>query len=381
MKQLLPILLLIAVTMTACKATKRAYEQGDYERAVVNSVDRLRSSPDNRKARETLSLAYPALLDYYQQKIIQAKQSPNPLRWEQILGYYASLNRAHDEIMRSPAARRVIPSPQYFASEYQQARRNAAEAHYLLGEEQLSWAEEGDREAGKEAYDHFQRADELLPNYRDARAQAEYARSLATLMVAIEPIPIHAQALQISNEFFQNQIIEFASSANLGEFVYFYPASRREARQPDHIVRMSFDDFVVGQALIRETVRERSRDSVVLDEVQVGPDSVRNVYGTVKAEVHRFEKKITSTGILDMRIIDARTGRVVSQRKFPGTHNWVAHWGFFNGDQRALTEEDEEWVRSRREAPTPPPQQLFIEFTRPIYGQVTGFLRDFYRRY
>ncbi len=381
MKQLLPFLLTLSVLAGACKATKKAYEQGDYERAVINSVDRLRSNPDHRKSQETLSLAYPAMLEYFQDKVIQSRQSANPLRWEGIMEYYDIMNRAHDEIQRSPAARRVIPNPQNFASEYQDARRNAAEARYLLGEDALGMAEDGDREAGKEAFTHFQKADALIPGYRDAYSLTQYARDLATLFVAIEPVPIHSQMLEMSNEYFQNQIIEYASSVNFGEFVYLYPAGRNERRPADQILRMSFDDFVVGQAYVKETVRERSRDSVIIDEVQVTQDSVRPIYGTVKAESHVFKKQVTSTGLLDVRVIDARSGRVISQRKFPGTHQWVDSWGFYTGDQRALNEDDKEAMRKKRESPVPAPQQLFIEFTRPIYGQVTNYLRDYYRRY
>lgn len=381
MKHFLPFFLILAITLGACKSTKRAYEQGDYQTAVVNSVDRLRSSPDNKKARETLAVAYPAMLDYFQQKISQAHQSPNPLRWESIMDYYAALNLAHDEIMRSPAARRVIPSPQYFASEYQESRRKAADAHYLLGEEQLGLAVDGDREAGKEAYAHFMRTDELLPNYKDAAEQAQYARNLATLMVAIEPIPIHARALELSNEFFQNQIIEYVASSTWDEFVYVYPSDERQSRQPDQVIRMTFDDFVVGQAYVKETVRERTKDSVIIDQIQVTPDSTRPLYATVKAEAHLFEKQVTSTGLLDVKIIDTRSGRILTQRKFPGTHTYVDRWGYYNGDERALADDDDRYMRRNRESPTPAPQDLFIEFTRPIYSQVIGFLSDYYRGY
>ncbi|MEL6652971.1 MAG: hypothetical protein AAFQ87_19385, partial [Bacteroidota bacterium] len=111
------------------------------------------------------------------------------------------------------------------------------------------------------------------------------------------------------------------------------------------------------------------------------PDSTVNAYGTVKAEVHHFQKQITSTGLLDMKIIDIRTGRVVSQRKFPGTFVWYDYWGFFNGDERALEKADDRFLRKNREIPAPPPQDLFIEFTRPIFSQVTDYVSNFYRNY
>jgi len=380
MRKLIPFLILVLLFASACKRTKALYEKGEYDRAVFNSIDRLRNSPDNKKSRETLKLAYPALVDYLRTEIAQEKQSANPYRWERIAQHYDLLNEVHDEILRSPAAKRVIPRPGDYTREETEALRNAAEARYALGQEELRRGEAGDREAAKEAYRHFRRADELRPGYRDALDQAAYARELATLYVEIEPIPMGQQSLRLSNDFFQNQIFEFASRAHLSDFVQVYPAGRVRAnhQQPDHIIRMVFDEFVIGQSQLKETEASRSKE-VVIEEIEVSEDSVRKVYGTVNAEVNLFEKRINSRGLLDLQIIDAHTGSVISQRKFPGSYTWVDRWGFVNGDRRAIDEEDEPYLRSKRPSREPSPQALFVEFTKPIYGQVTDFLAGYYR--
>jgi hypothetical protein len=59
---------------------------------------------------------------------------------------------------------------------------------------------------------------------------------------------------------------------------------------------------------------------------------------------------------------------------------WFTEWGSFNGDERALSK-DQLALCDKRPAPPPPPQDLFVEFTKPIYNQVTPFLKDFYRKY
>jgi len=54
-----PLLLLLLVSFLAagCNTPRRALNQGDYERAVRLSVDKLRSSPNNKKAAEVLERA------------------------------------------------------------------------------------------------------------------------------------------------------------------------------------------------------------------------------------------------------------------------------------------------------------------------------------
>jgi hypothetical protein len=59
---------------------------------------------------------------------------------------------------------------------------------------------------------------------------------------------------------------------------------------------------------------------------------------------------------------------------------WQSEWGTFKGDERALTKKQLD-ICKLREVPPPPPQDLFIEFCKPIYAQVTGNLERFYRSY
>ncbi|MEM7655358.1 MAG: hypothetical protein AAF399_04455 [Bacteroidota bacterium] len=376
-------LFVLTLTLFSCKVTKKAYESGDYETAVFNSIERLRKSPNNKKSRETLKLAYPELVETLLDQVAQESRSSNPLRYERMADHYDLLNKIHDEIRRSPAAKKVITNPRFFGSEYAEATQRSAEARYALGKQELDRGRQGDRESAKEAYYHFAKAQEWQPGYRDAADQQMEALDYATILIQIESIPMHSRALQLSNEFFENQLAEYIASAPFSPFVRFLvpgEASRLN-RQPDQILQMTFDDFVVGQAYVKETVSERLRDSVVVGEVEIKEDSVADVYGTVEAKVHRFHKEISSRGLLDFRVLDARSGAVITQQKFPGTFIWVDRWGYYQGDKRALDEEDQQYMRKNRELPNPPPQDLFIEFTRPIFSQVTNFVGNYYQNY
>jgi hypothetical protein len=106
----------------------------------------------------------------------------------------------------------------------------------------------------------------------------------------------------------------------------------------------------------------------------------RKVYGQAKATLHVFTRTVESKGLLDFRIIDGYTNRVITQEKLPGAFIWQSQWGYFNGDERALDKQHFQIIRNK-DVPPPPPQDLFIEFTKPIYQQVTSKLRTFYRNY
>ncbi len=104
------------------------------------------------------------------------------------------------------------------------------------------------------------------------------------------------------------------------------------------------------------------------------------IYGTVKATFHQYSKSTISKGVVSFKIIDAKTGALLSVQKMPGEFVWVSEWATFNGDERALSP-DQLRISKQKEMAAPPAQDLFIEFTKPIYQQITSKIQDFYKGY
>ena len=55
----LAILLVALFVFEACTTGKKAYEKGNYYQSVLQSVDKLRKNPKNKKASAALADAYP----------------------------------------------------------------------------------------------------------------------------------------------------------------------------------------------------------------------------------------------------------------------------------------------------------------------------------
>jgi tetratricopeptide (TPR) repeat protein len=369
------ILFLLITILGACSSGKKLLEQGDYDRAVYTAVDRLKGSPSNRKARQTLTAAFSYAVQRHLKRIDEAKLSTAPFKWESIVSDYSALNNLANAVENCPACLEQIPDTRKFIKELDDARFYAAEERYNAGKKLLA---QGTRESARTAYDHFDRANQFYPDFKDVRKLLDDAYLAAVLKVIVEPVQVNSRLYQLSNEFFQGKIAEFMAAYEERSFVKFY--SPEEAKKmklkADHLLSLSFDDFVVGQTYVKERIQDVKRDSVKLGETA----QKRPVYGTVKARVTTFEKTISSSGLLDFRIRDFNNGRIISQEKMPGTFIWRDVWGTFNGDERALTEEERRICR-RKEIMPPPPQDLFIEFTKPIYSQLTTKIRGFYSRY
>lgn len=397
MKNFLPLLFIpLFLFLDACTSGKAAFERGDYDEAVLKSVNRLRRNPRHEKSQMTLQQGYPVTKDWHLDNINNLTISNDIYKWEKIHHEYKKLNLLYSEINKCPGCLRVIPTPTSFFEEERETALKAAEVRYALGEKTLSEAiPVRDREKAKQAYRHFETANYLQPGYKDVVNNMEEAKFHATLKIIIDPVLVHSRALDVSAEFFNNKIHDFLLSMPVSEFVRFYTPDEAKAvnlSDPDHVIFLRFDDFVVGQVYHKENVIDCRRDSVVIGTVDVpvsttdakGVTTTKNVkkdvYGTVTAKLFVHRKEITSQGLLDFQIMDPVTSKVFTQEKFPGQFVWFTEWGHFNGDERALTNAQFQ-ITQTKEAYPPSPQDLFIAFTQPIFDQVTGKIRAFYSGY
>jgi hypothetical protein len=370
---------IICLLLLSCSSGKKAFERGDYYNSTLLAVNRLRSNPNSEKALQAVKDSYPMSITYFQGKIDYAISTNNTLKYSEVVDYYEKMNRLSDEISRCPPAMKSFPKVNYYTTELVQARKLAAEEQYISGKAneklntRLSW---------KDAYYNYQQTDRFVPGYKDVKGRLVDAKYNATLKVIVERIAV-SRKYQLSSDFFLNQIIENLMRYRPNEFVEYYsPESSDKAgiKNPDQLLKMSFDDFVIGQSYDKESVREVSRDSVEVGTVTLANGKKMKAYNTVKAKLTVNRRELISNGVLDVTIIDLSRNNIVSQHKFPGQYVWFVEWGSFNGDERALS--DEEYaICKRKPAPAPGAQVLFSEFTKPIFNQVTPFLKSFYQQY
>ena len=379
MKKIIFSSFIICMLLISCKTGKKALERGDYYNATLQAVNRLRSNPDSEKALKAVKDSYPMSLDYFQGKIDYALSANDLFKYTEIVDYYEKMNRLSDEVSSCPAAMKIFPHVNYYTSELVEARKSAAEEQYIAG---LSNEKINTRLSWKDAYYNYQQAEHFVPGYKDARDRQDQAKYNATLKVIVEQISV-TRKYQLSSDFFLNQIIESLQTNRPNEFVQYYSPEAAEnagIKYPDQVLRMNFDEFIIGQVYDKETVRDLSRDSVEVGSVVMPDGSKKIVYNTVKAKMTTYHRELISNGTLDVSIIDFPSNTVVSQRKFSGQYVWFTEWGSFNGDDRALNK-DQIAMCNRKPILPPAQQDLFVEFTKPIYNQVTPYLKTFYKKY
>lgn len=363
------------IFLGGCTTGKNALQKGDYDASVAKAVSRLQNSPKNSEAMQVLKTAYDLALQDHLRKINEAKLSNDLFRWESVMYDYQKINQLADDINSCPACLVLVPNPSKYVKEVAESKLNAAAARYESG---LSYLNTNNRLSAKKAYYEFEKTQNLQPNYKDVKNKMEDAYWAAVTRVVVQPIILNRGPYKLSADYFQQQIDQFISSYSRNKFVIFYGEDQATQQKivPDQVLSLNFDDFVVGQTYVKERVEKLKRDSVVIGETR----ERKPIYGTVRATLSIFEKNISSSGLLDMSIMDWQTKKIVRQQKFPGTYVWRDSWASYKGDDRALDKHQLAMTR-RKEILPPPPSALFLEFTKPIYSQLVDNISGFYNNY
>ena len=367
--------------LVSCKTTgMKALKQGNYYAACIQAIDKLRSSPDNTKAKDALSQAYSLAVNYTESEAerLRVARSDNS-RYQKMFDLYASMNDIAVQISRSPSALRVVPNANYYNQELESARNRAAEESYLLAE---SHFRAGGRAAARQAHQQYVRTHSIMPGYKDVQNKMEEAKWMATVKVVLEQAPIEG-SYKLSADFFQQKVFEYFSNNIRNEYIaVFSPEEVRTMRiTPDQKIRLRFLDFVVGQTREKTNTYEVKKDSVKTGTYKDNRGVTHDVYGTVKAKITERRAEISSSGVLEAFIIDYNTNTTLSQQRFPGTYVWSDSYATFNGDEKALSKKELDMCKRTKFVPPPPPQDLFVLFTNPIYNNLTRFIQNYYKNY
>lgn len=374
------VIFLFSVTVFSCSSGKKAYENGNYAEAVMKAVNRLRKNPGHKKSKETLRGSYPSAISYLESQANNALASNSPFKYTEALRSYQDINYLGDEIRRSPGALSVIPNPKFYNAKIEELKQLAAKENYDAA---VVLMKRNTRLDAREAYILFRNAHNYVPNYKDVVKQMDDALFKATLKVLVEQIPVPAR-YNLSGGYFQDRIEEYLHTQFRGsEFVRFYTQEEADVQNlpyVDQYLRLQFDDFVVGETHTTKIIETVTKDSVVVGTVKLEDGTKANVYNTVSAKITILRKEVISRGLFSMQVFDAQSNAMLHHRKFNPESVWFSTWGSFNGDERALSDEQFQ-ICQNTEVPPPPPQELFVSFAMPIYDQLIPNINEYYSRF
>lgn len=257
-----------------------------------------------------------------------------------------------DAVLSLPQASALINQPIQFRDQISEARVNAADEYYNQGMDLLR---NENRQDARRAIDFLNKASREVPGYRDIAQQLRYAEQIATLFVVVNPVDYYNYGWNywgLQNDYLQWQMLRDLNnrSYKMTRFV-----SDQEARamrlRPERVVDMRFARLMVSNPYTERNTYQREK-TIYTPDPRAQSDTTRQTSANrgatiVKATVTVTKRYVNGDADLECRIYDVPTGRNILYDHFPGRYNWVFESASYNGDQRALTDEDLKLLNNR----------------------------------
>ena len=168
---------------------KNKYRDGDYQTAVLSSLDALKIRSNNKRALELFETSSREIFIVFQDYIDNELEKNEP-NWDIIISKYNILIDVSEKISRCqiPSVRVVYLSlkinPKDYKTERGEVISKAAEYNYGIG---LSFLASNDRELIKKSASHFKKSLSYIPGYKDSQQKYEDSRKKALKSISISP--------------------------------------------------------------------------------------------------------------------------------------------------------------------------------------------------
>lgn len=380
MKPILPYLFLFF--LTACGSGRVALKHENFDVAVRRSAERLKRKPSDTKARMVLREAYRRAHDQHQNVILRlSRQTDEPFRWEKVVAEYQKLQQLAEQALACRNCESLLGGyPVDYRQRLTETRELAAAERFALAEEAFVYRETN-RQAARDAYENFLKADDWVTNYRQARQRAEEVLPYAILRVVVEPLTPSRWLSPGDEQRLQKLIFrELARQQPPSLFVrYYMPGVTPEPeRHPDHVVQMAvsnYDPYDVSESSSCQTVE--STQEYKVGTKKINDSTTVDVKEKVKGTLTTHKRQVRADLYIDIRSLDARSGQVLWADRIWETESWSDEWETFSGDDRALN------GRSLKSASLFMPSRwsMLSDLISSTPGSVRGQLRQKYKSF
>jgi len=369
-------LLALSTWIISCKSASKLYQKGNYDEAVEVAVKKLQKDPNDAKLRSLVQDAYRYAVNDHENRIHDYSENTNELKWEWIYNEYADLQRLYSAIVKSPVVFELVHPTNYSSYVITSAGR-AGDIHYERG---MEWMNRQDKKSFRNAYHEFQAAIRFKPDDITIQQMINESYDAALTRVIVMPADDYDYTFSSYRYGFSNfddDVVRNLQYNSGNEFVKFFSSwdAQRMNIIPDEIVEMHFTHLNIGRVQDNYSTREVSKE-VVIKETVYKPDSVVKEYGRVKAKITTTKKTLYSEGNLNISIRD-NNGRWLWNDNIRGSNNWSMEFSSYTGDERALSDEDKNLVKSIHQS-APREDEIIKCIKENIYNDFLRRIRNYY---
>lgn len=373
------LLVSMIAVLAGCKSASKMYQKGNYDEAVELAAKKLQKKPGDAELVHVIQNAYRYAINDHESRIQSLLNSHSELKYEAVYREYASLQRLYEAIYHSPEVMKVVEPVDYSSYLVTYADKSAN----VYRDRAYRYMEMGNKENFRQAYFDLERALSYRPGDLEMMDAKEEAYENALTRVVVLPVDDGLNGFRFSSYDLRdrydmdNQVLQSLRNSNANIFVKYYHAAEARGMNmvPDQVVELRLNTLQSGRIRERDERREVSKD-IVVKEIVYRPDSVVKEYAKVKAVVIHHRRTLAAEGSMTITIRDGN-GRMIWSDLVGGVHDWYTTFTTYNGDERALSEEDRKLVRIRPENP-PTDREMLHCVLNDIEGKAVNNLRNYF---
>ena len=365
------VLLLVLMSCSGRKQIEKAISSGDYDRAIAKALKKLKTNKDSKRKEAVVVM----LKDAYYKVVVQDKNNINRLKKENnpelyrtIFELYEDLdNRQNSIIAVTPL--RVNGNEVNFAfndysDELVDYKDKTSNYYHQQGIQLLKSQGKANARA---AYQKLEYVERINPNFKDVKNLMNEAYDKGTNYVLVN---INNQTQQIIPRALENELLDF-NAYGLDDFWTVYHGQEVLGKTYDFNMELRLKRINISPEQVSEREFLRERDIVdgweyVLDENgNVAKDSLGNdikVDKIINTQARFYEVRQFKTSQILGEVVFSNTNNNQTLDAFPIDSGFVFEnfYGYFNGDDRALLDEDIQLLQGEA-IPFPTNEQMVFD--------------------
>lgn len=345
------ITFLIVLSGCAKRETRNMLTGGDYDGAIQNAVNGLRSNKNAKGKQEYVYLleeAYAKAVERDLRNIDAWFKDANPRNLENVYDTYLALNN-RQELIRPLLPLRLIKETRdakFVFSDYSDqivSSKNALAKH--LYDNSKALLNSKDKMSCRRAYDDLVYLNELSPNFKDVGQLIESAKLKGTDFVNVYTKNETNMVIPVR---LQNDLLDF-STFGLNDKWTVYHSNRVKGITYDYGLIVNFRDIVISPEQVKEKefYKEKQIKDGVKNLIDANGNVVKDSLGnpikvdnlkTVKAQIYEFRQLKTAQVTAKVDYIDFNTNQLLQSFPLGSEFVFESIYAKYTGDKRACEE-------------------------------------------
>lgn len=369
-------LLAVFVFFASCSGVKNSNKSN--QKDLNTLIKRLsKRGSDDKVLADIKDVYYPAVKKS-EERIANFRNEDALEKWEKLILEMEAMQRMYNIINTNAYAVRMVQPINYYL-QIKNAKDSAALDYYQYAA--LEFEKEG-RGSSKLAYNAFNRAAFFVPNYKDAKQKMKDAFDRSIVHVLVNEIQYdgigfnnwgwntNSNRTRIESDQLIREL-GGRNSSNIPARFYSNWDIRREQIAPDLVVDLVWRNMRFDQP--RDQVRNYNKSK----QIEIGKDTAnRPIYQTVTATVYVTQRQLNANAELNFILTDAARRQQIDWQAIPSSYYYNLEFADYNGDRRALDNNDWDLINRSRNQPMPTKEDALHDMMQRLKNDLINRIRS-----